>query len=199
MVIEIGGGEQRDVVTGGDEPVGQQRGEELPRAVVPGRGAPGDGREHADAEGRCRDVALADRRNTAGYRCPLRRRAVGSEPHPLGRVASLGLDGRTGIVAIALRRLDASTELTSGARRGRSSYRRSRSRHRPAHVRHAVDVPSHGVRHRHVLGGALLGLVALGGAVDVVRCGEEEDVEDPLVVASTGAGGSVGSPPRPTP
>jgi hypothetical protein len=36
---------------------------------------------------------------------------------PRGRVASLGPDGRTGHVA--LRRLDASTALTSGARRGR--------------------------------------------------------------------------------
>ena len=30
------------------------------------------------------------------------------------------------------------------------------------------------------------GLVADGATVDVVRCGEAEDVEDPLVVASTG-------------
>jgi glycosyltransferase involved in cell wall biosynthesis len=34
------------------------------------------------------------------------------------------------------------------------------------------------------------GLVAHGAAVDVVRCGEDEEVEDPLVVASMGAEGS---------
>lgn len=33
------------------------------------------------------------------------------------------------------------------------------------------------------------GLVGRGATVDVVRCGESQDVEDPLVVASTGAGG----------
>ena len=31
------------------------------------------------------------------------------------------------------------------------------------------------------------GLIAHGATVDVVRCGEAEDIEDPLVVASTGA------------
>jgi polysaccharide biosynthesis protein PslF len=36
------------------------------------------------------------------------------------------------------------------------------------------------------------GLVAQGATVDVVRCGDSEDVEDPLVVASTGAGGPRG-------
>jgi polysaccharide biosynthesis protein PslF len=36
------------------------------------------------------------------------------------------------------------------------------------------------------------GLVAEGATVDVVRCGESEDFEDPLVVASTGAGGPRG-------
>jgi glycosyltransferase involved in cell wall biosynthesis len=36
------------------------------------------------------------------------------------------------------------------------------------------------------------GLVAHGATVDVVRCGDSEDVEDPLVVASTGAGGPRG-------
>jgi hypothetical protein len=54
---EVGGGdrvargEQRDVMAGGDEPVGEERGEELPRAVVAGRRAPGDGREDADPQG----------------------------------------------------------------------------------------------------------------------------------------------------
>ena len=37
------------------------------------------------------------------------------------------------------------------------------------------------------------GLVAHGAAVDVVRCGEDEEIEDPLVVASMGAGGPDGS------
>ena len=37
------------------------------------------------------------------------------------------------------------------------------------------------------------GLVAHGATVDVVRCGEGEEFEDPLVVASTGAGGPDGS------
>ena len=36
------------------------------------------------------------------------------------------------------------------------------------------------------------GLVAQGATVDVVRCGDSEDFEDPLVVASTGAGGPRG-------
>ena len=36
------------------------------------------------------------------------------------------------------------------------------------------------------------GLVAQGATVDVVRCGDSEDVEDPLVVTSTGAGGPRG-------
>jgi len=36
------------------------------------------------------------------------------------------------------------------------------------------------------------GLVAHGATVDVVRCGDSEDVEDPLVVASTGSGGPRG-------
>ena len=30
------------------------------------------------------------------------------------------------------------------------------------------------------------GLIAQGATVDVVRCGDAEDIEDPLVVASTG-------------
>ena len=42
------------------------------------------------------------------------------------------------------------------------------------------------------------GLVAHGAAVDVVRCGEDEEIEDPLVVASTGAGGRTGRSPRST-
>lgn len=37
------------------------------------------------------------------------------------------------------------------------------------------------------------GLIARGGTVDVVRCGEAPDVEDPLVVASTGTGGVAGA------
>ena len=36
------------------------------------------------------------------------------------------------------------------------------------------------------------GLVAQGATVDVVRCGDSEDVEDPLVVASTRRGGPRG-------
>jgi len=35
------------------------------------------------------------------------------------------------------------------------------------------------------------GLVAQGATVGVVRCGDPEQIEDPLVVASTGAGGSL--------
>ena len=37
------------------------------------------------------------------------------------------------------------------------------------------------------------GLVAHGATVDVVRCGEPEDVEDPLVVASMGTAGGDGA------
>ena len=47
----VGGGEQRHVVSGRDQPVGEQGGEELPRAVVAGRRAPGDGREDSDPQG----------------------------------------------------------------------------------------------------------------------------------------------------
>jgi hypothetical protein len=46
----VGGGEQGDEVTGGDEAVGEQGCEELPRAVVAGRGPPRDGREDADPQ-----------------------------------------------------------------------------------------------------------------------------------------------------
>jgi hypothetical protein len=38
-------------VSGGDQPVGEQGGEQLPGAVVAGRRAPGDGREHSDPQG----------------------------------------------------------------------------------------------------------------------------------------------------
>ena len=139
-------------MTGGDEPVGEQRGEQLPRAVVAGRRAPRDGREDSDPQGRCRDGRAGwseEQRTLPGPdRAPTGRVAA----HPLGRVASLGLDGRTGLVAH--RRLDASTELTSGARRGRSSPRGPWCRGRRSLVRDPVDVPTDGVRHRHVLGGA---------------------------------------------
>jgi len=46
----VTGREERHVVTGGDEAVGEGGGEQLPWSVVAWRRAPGDGREHGDAE-----------------------------------------------------------------------------------------------------------------------------------------------------
>ena len=48
--LRIASGEQRDVDAALDEPFGEQRGELLPRAVVAGRDAPGDRRQHGHAE-----------------------------------------------------------------------------------------------------------------------------------------------------
>jgi hypothetical protein len=43
-------GEQRDVMTGGHQPLGEQRGELLPRPVVTGRCPPSDRRQHGDSD-----------------------------------------------------------------------------------------------------------------------------------------------------
>ncbi len=41
-------GEERDIDSSRDQPLGQQAGDRLPRPVVPGRRAPGDRREHGE-------------------------------------------------------------------------------------------------------------------------------------------------------
>ena len=47
----VGRGEQRDVHAARDQALGQERDDALPRSVVPRRDAPGDRREHGDANG----------------------------------------------------------------------------------------------------------------------------------------------------
>jgi hypothetical protein len=59
--LGIGGGEQGDVVAGGDQAIGEERGEQLPGPVVARRGAPGDRREDSDPQGWCRWIAMAAR------------------------------------------------------------------------------------------------------------------------------------------
>ena len=46
----IGGREQRDLDPGGDQALGEQRHDALPRPIVPWRHAPGDGGQHANAQ-----------------------------------------------------------------------------------------------------------------------------------------------------
>jgi len=57
----VGGGEQGDIVAELDESFGQQRGEQLPRPVVPGRGPPCDRRQHGDLERGATDLTVATR------------------------------------------------------------------------------------------------------------------------------------------
>ena len=148
VVTESAGGEQRHVVAQRHQTLGEQRGEQLPRSVVAGRGAPGDRREHGDpqraAVRRARCAGASEQRDATGG--PDEAGPGRVALHPLGRVASLGLDGRIGFVA--LRRLDASTEPMSGARRCAPRTLCGRPRRAPGTARFVLRHPVHASRPR---------------------------------------------------
>ena len=154
-MTRVGRGEQRDVVA----ELRRGRRRAARRTAPTGRSAAA---VCARRSVRARRSAVVRSRGRVGWseehrRLPAPRGLNGGRVglQPLGRVASLGLDGRYGFVAH--RRPDASTEPTSGARRS-SPHPRDPGRPpsgRPGSiVRHPVHVPTDRMRHRHVLGGA---------------------------------------------
>ena len=92
-----------------DETFGQQRREQLPWTIVARWGTPSNGRENGYSQRRHRRGRPL-RSWVDDPRLPMPA-ARGTLQAQLGRDAPLGLDGRTGIVA--LRRLDALTEPTT--------------------------------------------------------------------------------------